>query len=64
MEINPRAWCTIYGEQDIPQCAELLAVNPLDLLGYISVNKHYSTQQRAQEKEFLEEEELFMATRN
>ena len=64
MEINPMALYTIYGEQDIPQCADLSSVNPLDLLGYIFVNKHCSTQQRAQEKEFLEEEGLFMVTRN
>ena len=50
MEINPRAWYTIYGEQEIPQWADLLSVNPLDLLGYIFVNKHCSTQQHAQEK--------------
>ena len=64
MEINPRAWYTIYGEQDIPQCAELSSVNPLDLLGYIFVNKHCNTQKHAQEKEFPEEEVKFMVTRN
>ena len=64
MEINPRARYTIYGEQYIPQCAELSSVNLLDLLGYIFVNKHCSTHKRAQEKELLEEEVKCMVTRN
>ena len=58
--INPKAEDNLTSGQDIIQRAELSSVEPLDLLGYTFVHYHDETKQRAEVKEFLEDESEFM----